>query len=274
MMFLFIRLGGRNVPKKIAGCITVVLSLTLFTVLVSCATDKASLQNEYSMPQSEIAYFNDSFDNMREDLWDRAGYLYRKQQMQNFKPALMHFKDGKLTIETRTGGFSKGGFGSRFAFRGDFDFQLDCRMNFIKGVYGMDQVFALGVVDPGLKTGKSSFMSIGLSMKGGMNQAFLFSNYSVDLRRKKGYSKQIKYFNGSFRILRVGKKISTLYKKKGSIEWIKMDTFSATADDMLVGFQIRNFFANRTSIRANYSVTAVIDKFQINSAQQIIEDEI
>ena len=261
-------------PDKTAGFITVVLSLALFTVLLSCASDNAPQQIENSMPQSEIAYFNDSFDKMRDDLWDRAGYLYRKQQMKNFKPAGMHFNDGKLKIETRTGGFSKGGFGSRFAFRGDFDIQLDCRMNFIKGVYGMDQMFAMGVVDPGLKTGKSSFMSIGLSMKGGTNRAYLFCNYSVNERRKKGYSKQIQYFNGSFRMVRVGKKISTLYKEKGSIEWTTMSTFSVTDGDMLVGFQVRNFFFNRTSIRADYSVTATIDRFQINSAQQIIEDDI
>lgn len=138
----------------------------------------------------------------------------------------------------------------------------------------MDQMFALGVVDPGSKTGKSSFISIGLSMKGGMNRGYLFCNYSVNQRRKKGYSKKIKNFNGSFRMVRTGKKISTLYKEKGSIEWIKMSTFRATDDDMLVGFQVRNFFVNRTSIQANYSVTAAIDRFQINSAQQIIEEEI
>ena len=117
-------------------------------------------------------------------------------------------------------------------------------------------------------------MSIGLSMKGGMNQAYLFSNYSVNQRRKKGHSKQIQYFNGSFRMVRVGKKISTLHKEKGSIEWTTMSTFSVTDGDMLVGFQVRNFFFNRTSIRADYSVTATIDRFQINSAQQIIEDDI
>ena len=259
---------------KKTGFIIGSLSLTILTALLSCATDNAPSQIETSLPQSEFAYFNDSFDNMREDLWDRAGYLYRKQQMKNFKPAHMRFKDGKLTIETRTGGFSKGGFGSRFAFRGDFDIQLDCRMIFKKGIYGMDQMFALGVVSTGAKTGKLSFMSIGLSMKGGTNQAYLFCNYAVNERRKKGYSKKIKYFNGSFRIMRTGIKVSTLYKEKGSIEWTKMSTFSVTDGDMLVGFQVRNFFVNRTSIRADYSVSAAIDRFQINSAQQIIEDDI
>ena len=82
--------------------------LAFFGAFLSCATDKAPLQIENSLPQSELAYYNDSFDKMRVDLWVRAGYLYREEQVQNFKQSDMRFDNGKLIIRTQTGSFSKG----------------------------------------------------------------------------------------------------------------------------------------------------------------------
>ena len=111
-------------PDKIPGFITVLLSLAILVVLPSCTTDQTPLQVTDSLPQSEIAYFNDSFEKMREDLWDRAGYLNKEEQMQNFKQADLHFNSGKLILQTQTGSFSKGGLSSRYALRGDFDIQL------------------------------------------------------------------------------------------------------------------------------------------------------
>ena len=106
---------------------------------------------------------------MREDLWDRAGYLYREEQVQNFKQADLRFDNGKLIIRTQAGSFSKGGLSSKYVLRGDFDIQLNCRMDFIKGISSrdMDQAFNFGVFDKSLKIGKMSMALIGLSMKGG-----------------------------------------------------------------------------------------------------------
>jgi len=42
----------------------------------------------------------------------------------------------------------------------------------------------------------------------------------------------------------------------------------------LIGFQVRNFFGNRTTIQANYSISAEFDSLKINAAQAIIEEEI
>ncbi len=53
-----------------------------------------------------------------------------------------------------------------------------------------------------------------------------------------------------------------------------MKTFRVTDNDMLIGFQLRNFFGKRTTIRANNSVTAEFNNFKINAAQEIIEEEI
>ena len=251
-----------------------ILLITFVGTLFSCATDKASLQIENSLPQDEFAYYSDSFDKMREDLWDRAGYLYREEQVQNFKQADLRFANGKLIIHTQTGSFSKGGLSSKYALRGDFDIQLDCRMDFIKRASGMDQLFSFGVYDKSLKIKQMSIALIGLSMGGGSNQGYLFSNCIVNGRRNKGESKKTDNFNGSFRILRIGKHISTLYKKMGTAEWTQMNTFRVTDNDMLIGFQLRNFFGKRTTIRANHSISAEFDRLIIYAAQEIIEEEI
>ena len=253
---------------------TCFFSLVFLAALLSCATDKAPLQIENSLPHDELAYYSDDFDHMREDLWERAGYVYREEQVQNFRQADLRFEKSKLIIRTKTGSFSKGGLGSKFALRGDFDIQLDCRMDFLKGISGMDQVFSFGVYGKSLKIGKFSFAIIGLSLKGGFNQGYLFSNCTVNGKRKGGGSRRTENFSGTFRIMRTGKTISTLYKKKETPEWTKVNAFRATDEDMLIGVQVRNFFGNRTTIRANDSISAAFDSLKINAAQEIIEEEI
>lgn len=258
------------------GLIIGFLSLAFLGALMSCATDKALLQVENSLPQSELEYYNDAFDKMREDLWDRAGYLYREEQVKNFKQADLGFENGKLIIRTQTGSFSKGGLSSKYALRGDFDIQLNCRMDFIKGISSkdMDQLVNFGVFDRSLTMGKMSIAIIGLSMKGGSDQVYLFSNYVVNGKRREGTSQKIENFSGIFRILRNGKTISTLYKINGTAEWNRLNTFRVTDNDMLIGFQVRNFFGNRTTIQANHSISAEFDSLKINAAQEIIEEEI
>lgn len=249
--------------------------LTAFSAAVlSCATDQAPLPIENSLPQSEIAYYNDSFDKMREDLWDRAGYLYREEQVKNFKQAELRFENGRLIIRTLPGSFSKGGLSSKYSLRGDFDIQLQCRMDFLKDLSGMDQLLTIGAYDKDLKIGKISAVIIGLSMEGGFNQAYLFSNCFVNGSRKKRTSQKTEYFNGAFRFVRTGKTIGTLYKKAGALEWNKMLTFQVTDKDMIIGLQVRNFFNKRTIIRADHSISAEFDSFTINAAQEIIEEEI
>ena len=194
--------------NKKAGFIIGFLLLAFLGALLSCAADKMPLQIENSLPQSELEYYNDSFDKMREDLWDRAGYLYREEQEKNFKQADMRFENGKLIIRTKTGSFSKAGLSSKYAIRGDFDIRLNFRMNLIKGISGMDQLFNFAVFDKSLRKKKMSFAVIGLSMEGGFSQGHLFSNCFANGMRKGGSSKKVENFNGSFRILRSGKKIS------------------------------------------------------------------
>jgi hypothetical protein len=250
------------------------LFLSVLGALLSCSTDKAPFQIENSLPQSELEYYNDSFDKMREDLWDRAGYLYREEQVKNFKQADLDFEDGKLIIRTHSGSFSKAGLSSKYALRGDFDIQLNCRMDFIKDISEMDQVFTFGVYEKSLQKGKMSFAIIGLYIEGGFNLGYLFGNCFVNGRQKRGSSRKTENFNGVFRIVRNGKTISTSYKKAGATEWTQMNKLHVTDKDMMIGFQLRNFFTNRTSIQAQHPVSVELESLKINAAREIIEDEI
>ena len=211
---------------------------------------------------------------MREDLWDRAGYLFKKAQMQNFQQADLRFLNGKLVIRTKTGSFSKGGLGSNFALRGDFDIQLDCRIDFLRGISDMDQIFVLLVLDKSQEVEKADVVLINLAMEGGSHQAWIGSNGFLNRRRIKGSAKKIDNFNGTLRIVRNGNYIRTFYKNKGESDWRKIYTFRATDKDMIIGFHLRNFFNKRTSIRAQHSISAEFDNFRINAAHDIIEDEI
>ena len=250
------------------------LLLAFFGALLSCAANTAPLQVTDSLPQSELAYYNDSFDKMREDLWEKAGYLYREEQMQNFKLANMHFDNGRLIIRTKTDSFSKGGLSSKYVLGGDFDIQLNCKMHFIKGIYGMDQVFAMGVYDKSKKIGELTNVNIGLSMKGGAYQGFLFSNCFIDGKKRSANSQKIENFDGTFRIQRSGKTIITSYGENGKPEWIKMNAFRVTDKDMALGFQLRNFLPKRTRIQASHSISVEFDSFRITAAHEIIEEEI
>jgi hypothetical protein len=250
------------------------LLLAFSCALLSCATDKAPLQIENSLLQSELKYYSDSFDKMREDLWDRAGYLPKEEQIQNFKLADMYFENGKLIIRTKTGNFSKGGLGTKYSLRGDFDLQLDCRIDFTKRTSGMDQLLNILVVDKSKKIGKADTVVINLTMGELMHQGWLASGALINGRWNQGNSILLESFDGTLRILRKGKYTSTLYKTKGVSEWSKLNTFRTTENDMIFGFQVRNFFNKRTNIQATQSLSAEFDNFRINAAQEIIEEEI
>ncbi|HIJ57133.1 MAG TPA: hypothetical protein HPQ03_13575 [Deltaproteobacteria bacterium] len=257
-------------------CLSIGISFMVFCgAVLSCVTDKAPLQqNENIVPQSEIAYYNDSFDKMREDLWDRAGYLHKEEQMQNFKQADMRFDNGKLIIRTKTGSFSKGGLGAKYALRGDFDIQLDCRIDFLKGASGMEQLLYILVIDKSGEIGKANTVLINLTMGDGLHQGWLKSRGFINGSWENSSAKNMENFDGALRILRKGKEISTLYKKKGVSAWSTMHTFRATDKDMMFGFQLSNYFVNRTVIRAKHSISAEFDNFRINAVQEIIEEEI
>ena len=260
--------------NKKAFFISGFLLLAFLGELLSCATDKAPLQITNSLPQNELAYYNDSFDTIREDLWNKAGYIALEEQMQNFKLADMHIANGKLIIRTKPGSFSKGGLATKYALRGDFDVQMDCRIDFLKGESGMDQFMNILVIDKSGKIGKGSAVVINLRMGDSSFQGWLGSEAFINGLRIKGSSQKTENFNGTLRILRTGSDISTLYKKRGAYGWKKIHTFLINRNDMLFGFQVRNYFNKRTFIWGTNPISAEFDNFRINAAHEIIEEEI
>ena len=251
-----------------------ILLITFLGAVLSCATDKAPLQIENSLPQDELAYYNDSFDKMREDLWDRAGYLYREEQVQNFKQADLRFDNGKLIIRTKTGSYSKGGLGSNFAFRGDFDIQIDCRIDFLKSTSGMDQILSIVVTDKNSAIGQANSVFINLYMAEGGLQGRLNSRGFINGVWNNAKPEITENFNGTLRFVRKGREISSFYQKRGQSAWTKILTLKANTDDMIFGFHLRNFFSKRTSIQADRALSAEFDNFKINAAHEIIENEI
>jgi hypothetical protein len=260
---------------KSANALLIGIFLVTFSgFFPGCVTDTATLKIKKSLPQNKLAYYNDSFDKLRTDLWDKAGYAHNKAQEANFKLAKMEIKDGKLWVRTETGCFSKGGLTSKYTLRGDFDIQVDCQIDFLKGLYDMDQSLNFLVIEKGTAIGKDNTVFLCLYKKGGRDFSTIFSAVRKNGRFHRGDWYKIKNFDGGLRIVRIGDEISTLFKRKGDTEWKKMDTFQSTPKDIILGFKLQNFVTNRSSITARSPITATFDNFRINAAEEIIEEEI
>ena len=259
--------------RNIHALIIVILSVAFLKFFGGCVTDTASLKIEKSLPQNKLAYYNDSFDKLRTDLWEKAGYITEAQEG-NFKLADMDIENGKLRIQTQTGCFSKGGLASKYALRGNFDVQIDCQIDFLEDVRGMDQLFMFLVSEKSTALRAKSTVFIGLFRKEDRDFSTIFSAYTKKGILHHGNSNRIDNFDGSLRIVRVGDKITTLYKEKGDSEWERMNTFPYTTGDVFFGFKLQNFTSKRTSIAAESSITATLDNFRINAAEGITEEEI
>ena len=256
--------------NKIARFTIVTLSLALFGVLISCATDSKQLQIENSLPQSKLAYYNDSFNTLREDVWEKAGHVFTATQLENIKIADMTIEKSRLRIETKTGGFSKGGLVSKFMLRRDFDVQIDLHIDFVPGNLDMDQTLGFGALELMPKRLVSAGLSkVGKTEKGGIRAGHLSGG-----RYRGCYWHPVNNFKGSFRIVRVDDRISTFYRKKGQTRWTKMCSLPSGQNDTVFGIVLQNFVKERNSIKANKSITCWIDNFTINAAQEIVESEI
>jgi len=260
--------------KRINVLIIGIFLVAFSGLFLGCVTDMASLKIKKTLPQSKLAYYNDSFDKLRTDLWEKAGYIHNEAQKANFKLAKMQIKDGKLWVQTEIGCFSLGGLASRYAIRGDFDIQVDCQIDFLEGIYDMDQSLVFAAIGKGKEIGKDDTVFLCLLRRGGRDFSTIFSAARKNGRFHRGDWHKIENFDGSLRIVRIGDEINTLFKRKGDAEWKKMDTFRSTPNDMMLGFKLQNFVSNRASITARSPITATFDNFRINAAEEIIEEEI
>jgi hypothetical protein len=247
--------------------------LAFLIALLSCATDEKPLPISKSLPPSELAYYCDSFDSLREDVWERAGFVFSAAQLGNIKIADMTIENGRLRIDTKTGGFSKGGLVSKFALRGDFDVQVDFQIDFVPGNLDMDQSLGFGAVEK-QASGIASRMTSIVLLKKGQDKSGINSGYLEWGKYHSGYWHQINNFTGSVRVVRIGDQLSTFYQKQGQSLWTKMCTLPSTQNDTSIGIALQNFAQERNSITATRSTSAWIDNFTINAAQGIIESEI
>jgi hypothetical protein len=258
--------------KKINPGIIVTLLVSSLISLQGCATEQPSLKIEDSLPASKLAYYNDSFDKMREDIWEKAGFIYQKEQLRNYKYANMQVQNGQLIIKTQIGSFSKGGLVAKYCMKGDFDIQIDSEINFLRGAQDLDQILSFAVLEKGPVPEKKRLLAISL-IKVGQEGSGIFSSYRGGrvILGKSWYPTG--NFRGSLRIVRAGNKVSTYYKKEGG-SWKKRDTFPSSGGHARVGLVVQNYAMQRTSIHATAPVIGKLDNFRINAAQDIIEEEI
>jgi len=260
--------------RNVHALIIVILTVAFSVLFLGCVTDTASLKIEKTLPQSELAYYNDSFDKFRTDLWEKAGYIHNEAQEANFKLAKMRIGDGKLRVQTETGCFSKGGLSSKYSLKGDFDIQVDCQINFLEGLYDIDQMLTFFVIEKGEDLKTMNSVSLCLFKKGGRDFNTIFSGYRKAGRFHRGNWHRIGDFDGTLRIVRIGDEISALFRRKGDAEWKKMDTFRSTPNDVIIGFSLFNFTPVRSSITARSPITATFDNFRVNAAEEVIEEDI
>jgi hypothetical protein len=262
--------------KKIYALIIPTFLLVSYSSFHVCAAEPVSSNIENSLSQDKLAYYNDSFDKFREDIWEKAALTWTREQLADYKLADITIENGQLSIKTKKGGFSQGGLGSKYVLRGDFDVQLDCHIDFLKRGQEIDQYLFFFVVGRQAKGKKDrSVANIGVVKKAGKRKGIIFSRQRIEGERlpvSKG--PRIGRFHGSFRIVRIGDRMSTRFKKKGEDLWREMSSFTFPLEGARLGFTLQNFIAQRTSVTASASISARFDNFKINAAQGIIEDEI
>ena len=138
----------------------------------------------------------------------------------------------------------------------------------------MDQNLGFGAVEKSKSGQVNRLISIALLRKGNNKKNTIFSGYLQSGNYHTGFSRQIGNFNGSVRIARTGDQVSTFFRKQGQNRWTKMCGLPSTQYDTSIGFTLTNFVKDRNSIAANRSISARIDNFIINAAQEILESEI
>ena len=167
-----------------------VLSL-LMVLFIGCEATTTGIKRpafeiSNSLSPEKLAYYNDAFDRLSFDLWEKAALTFTPSQLANFKPADMDIEGGKLRIKTQKGHFSKGGLVSKYVFRGGFDVQVDCQMNFLQKTVGMDQGLVLTVLEKQKETEMPNSAIIGLAKRQGRKSTIytIYYENSKPVQRK------------------------------------------------------------------------------------------
>lgn len=244
-----------------------ILSFVLF--LSGCATVYVEQNIEKSLPQDMLHYYNDSFEKLREDLWEIGAIVNKDEQRSNFKRADILFEKGALEIRTRIGCFSQIILATKYSLNGDFDIQIDCREMFLDGIQEMDQHMGFGLFREGIQ----DMIIIGISKPIRTGQ----KKWIYLKKSTKGWSynpQGIDDFDGTLRFIRIGKKINAIYKKRDESNWTIIKTISFGTMNVKCGFYLSNFAVFQSDIKATSTFSVVFDNFRINAAEQIIESDI
>ena len=242
------------------------ICLFFLAINASASSSEASTTTvQKSLPQSQIAHYNDAFEKLRDDIWKKSGVLPFGKNV--FQIPEIGIQDGRLLIKTGTGDFQRGGLTSRWTLKGDFDIQVDCHMDFLDETADMDQLLLFVAKDKHNRY----FTTAGL-LKKPNNEPMVISAFKKKGVRLSRKSDRIGNFHGKLRIVRAGNKITTFRKEYGDSGWKEIGTFSGMTGDVVVGLGVTNFLANRTSIQADQPVMAAFDNFRINSAEEISEE--
>ena len=262
----------RNLIKR-----TILCCLASFaSFFLSCAFDMGSLKVEKSLPAEKLARYNDSFDSLRDDIWGKIGYIRNVYRKTNFKWADVRVESGQLKVETKTGSFSQGGIQSHFYFRGDFDIQVDCAVYFLKDNDEIDQGVRLIGADKTADLENDAVENIILELsKRGKNPVFIVGGYHEKGKWNRRHLKEIgNFYQGTLRIVRIGRQVTLLYKSTGEMEWQKACSFFRPSYDTTVTLKVQNFIGDTIITEAKATFSAQFDNFRVNAAQEIIEDEI
>ena len=242
--------------------------------LLACASEKPSIKTAQGLPAADLAYYCDTFDKFREDIWEKSGFVFSRIQLQNIKMASIRMEDGRLLIQTKTGGFSKGSFATKYSFKGDFDCQIDCHIDLIEGQLNMDQLLSIVVMEKSQDMQKANAFVLGVVRGGEGQQNLIYSGYHWNGKYHPGASHKIGNFTGTLRIVRNKNKINTFYKTQSIAQWEKLSSFPSNQNAAVFGFGLQNFTKSRNSITADTAVIGWFDNFKINFAREIIETEI
>jgi hypothetical protein len=244
------------------------------TFAMGCIANKNISMIDNRLPLDRLSVFCDDFDTMQWDKWEKVGLVYSETQAENFKAADMQATAGKLFIKTKTGCFSKGGIASTFTFQGDFDIQIDCRVKFIKGAQGFSQVVSFGVYEKDVEKSNMKAVQVGFTQKKLWPHSYSFSNYLRDGKFSGGRGEQVGDFDGALRLVRRKNQVTAMCMKSGTSKWTTLANYPFTDRNAFIGFKVQNFTGSDKSLEAASQLIVILDNFQINGAQGIVESEI
>ncbi|MGD9330936.1 MAG: hypothetical protein PVJ53_06470 [Desulfobacterales bacterium] len=255
-----------------------VIILTVFLILSCTTIEDIKIVNHLSDDQKNQLF--DSFENLDEDLWEPHANA-SDWMMPDFKLADITVEEGKLSISTEKGAYSKAILTSKFLFSGDFDFQIDCATDLNEKVSNMTQNLYVGVVS-NPTNGKAVKAGAWIELirdpdeakdKGKLN-AGVYNVINSKQKTNIRYGPFFDIFEGSVRLIRRGQMVSFFYQEKDSNAWRHLSTKPYNDLDQVIHIAFANYFMKRRDIDAPRRLTANFDNFKVNAAHTVIDSEI